>query len=76
MKKESNKKQVISLVILAIFVLSSVGFGVMQMRTEPAQEQNTDFKPCVNNSDCVLICNNQPVYINCTNNMCEITECP
>ena len=75
MKKESNKKKIISLTILAIFVLSSLGFGIMQMGSEPQQQEN-DFKPCRNSSDCVLICNNQPVYSNCTDNMCDITECP
>ena len=75
MKKESNKKQIISLVILAIFILSSLGFGIMQMGSEPQQTVN-DFKPCRNSSDCILICDGQPVYSNCTDNMCEIMECP
>ena len=75
MKKESNKKQVMSLIILIIFVASSVGFAVMQMGGEPEQEQK-DFKPCRNESDCILICNNVPIYVNCTDNICEINECP
>jgi len=75
MKKESSKKKIISLTILAIFVLSSLGFGIMQMGSEPQQQEN-DFKLCRNSSDCILICNGQPFYSNCTNNMCEISECP
>ncbi|MBW2977411.1 hypothetical protein KY331_01055 [Candidatus Woesearchaeota archaeon] len=73
-KKESNQKQIMTLVILLIFISSTVGFAIMSFRTEPEQTEQP-FKPCVNNSDCVLICNNQPLFINCTDNMCEQTEC-
>ena len=75
MKKESNKKQIVSLIILVIFVLSTLGFAIMQMGGEPEQLQK-DFKPCRNDSDCILICNNAPIFINCTNNICEMEECP
>ena len=74
-KKERNTKQIMTIVILLIFISSTIGFGIMSMRTQPEQEQQP-FKPCRNDSDCILICNNIPVYVNCTDNMCEISECP
>jgi hypothetical protein len=73
-KKELNRKQIFSLIILVIFVLSTIGFAMMQFG-EPEQEIKP-FKACRNNSDCILICGNAPVFINCTNNICEQTECP
>jgi len=74
-KKERNTRQIMTLIILIIFISSTIGFAIMSFRTPQEQEQKP-FKPCANDSDCILICNNIPVYVNCTNNMCEITECP
>ena len=77
-KKESNKKQIISLLILVIFIFSTLGFALMQMNSTSVNEQQDQapFKPCVNASECILICDNTPLNVNCTNNMCDLTECP
>lgn len=72
-----TKTQLISISILAIMVLSTIGFSIVSFYSDREEEQSIkEIKPCINSSDCILICGLEPYYINCTDNMCEQTECP
>jgi flagellar basal body-associated protein FliL len=77
MKTKLNKTQIISLTILIIMVLSTIGFSIVSFYSDrEEQQQIKEIKPCINSSDCILICGMEPYFINCTKNMCDETECP
>jgi len=72
-----DKIKIAALSILAIMVLSTIGFSIVSFYADKEDQQLIkEVKPCINDSDCILICGMEPYYINCTNNMCDETECP
>ena len=73
----ATKVQIAAITILAIMVLSTIGFSIVSFYADKEIEQSEkEIKYCTNSSDCILICGMEPYFVNCTKNICEETECP